>query len=66
MSKWISTKKMLPEEGVPVLTLSRWKHIGDRTLESYSSGVKLFSPDGLKPVKDITHWMPMPDPPEKG
>lgn len=62
--KWISVKDNPPEEGVTVLTLSRWKHIGDRTLQTFSGGVKLFAPDGLKPEKDITHWMPLPEQPE--
>ena len=66
MSNWISVKDRLPTEGERVLTLDKWGHISDRTLERFRDGTILFRPDGLSPQKDITHWMPLPEPPEGG
>ncbi|MBR2783031.1 MAG: DUF551 domain-containing protein [Firmicutes bacterium] len=66
MSEWISVKDRLPQVGEKVLTLSKFGHIFDRALQEFSGGIKLFSPDGLKPGRDVTHWMPLPEPPEEG
>lgn len=60
--EWISVKDRLPETGERVLTLDKWGHIRDRELFRFKSGFICFRPDGLVPVKDITHWMPMPEP----
>ena len=65
MSEWISVKDRMPDIGLSVLTLDKWNHIHDRTLKSYSSGVILFSPDGLAPVRDVLYWMPLPKPPKE-
>lgn len=66
MSEWISVKDRLPEIGVRVLTLDKWRHIHDRKLYQYRSGGLVFTPDGLKPGNDVTHWLPLPEPPEEG
>ena len=63
-SKWISAEKRLPEVGKRVLTLSKFGHCFDRTLREHNGGVLLFAPDGFAPGKDVTHWMPLPEPPE--
>ena len=63
MSEWISVKDRLPVVGERVLTLDKWGHIHDRALYQYMSGGVVFSPDGMKPGNDVTHWMPMPEPP---
>ena len=64
MSEWISVKDSLPEIGVRVLTLDKWRHIHDRELYQYRSGGLVFRPDGLEPGNDVTHWMPLPEPPK--
>ena len=63
--EWISVKERLPENGERVLTLSTWAHVSDRELRTYGDGSKRFSPDGLLPGVDITHWMPLPEPPKE-
>lgn len=65
MSEWISAKDRLPEVGARVLTLSKWGHLSDRQLYKFESGSLMFRPDGLAPVRDVTHWMPLPEPPEE-
>ena len=56
--EWVSAKERLPEPGVDVLAAYRDRHInmgtaGDDWLEEDIE-------DG-----DITHWMPVPEPPEE-
>lgn len=66
MSEWISVEDRLPQEGVKVLTLDKWGHIRDRNLQKYWTGDKAyFRPDGMEPGRDITHWMPLPEPPKE-
>ena len=65
-SNWISVKQRLPELNEKVLTLDKWGHIRDRELYAFIAGTVLFRPDGLRPGKDITHWMPLPEPPKEG
>ena len=64
MSEWISVKDRLPEIGLRVLTLDKWGHIHDRSLYRFNCGFLSFRPDGLEPGKDVTHWMPLPEPPK--
>ncbi len=66
MSEWISVKDRLPKEGIRILTLGKYGEIKDRALIAFKSGIMLFIPDGLLIGKDITHWMPLPEPPEEG
>ena len=62
---WIPCSKRLPEIGVTVLTLDKYKHVASRTRKSYVNGTPYFYPDGLEPGRHITHWMPLPEMPEK-
>ncbi len=62
---WISVKDRLPQVGEKVLTLSKFGHIFDRALQEFSGSCR-FYPDGLKPGRDVTHWMPLPEPPKEG
>jgi hypothetical protein len=56
-SGWISVKDRLPKNDDEVLVSTRLKNIGIGWWDSYwRSDLS---------VKEITHWMPMPAPPEE-
>ena len=63
--RWISVTERLPEIEQRVLVLDRHGNAMVRTLRCLA-GEKgpSFRPDGLVPRKHITHWMPLPEPPE--
>lgn len=63
--RWIPVTERLPEIEQRVLVLDRHGNAMVRTLR-YLTGEKepSFRPDGLVPRKHITHWMPLPEPPE--
>lgn len=61
---WVDATVQLPPEGVRCLTYCRFKHMRDRTLGTYRDGTTFFRPDGERPGRDISHWMPLPDAPE--
>lgn len=63
--KWIRVKDRLPKVDSRVLTLDKWGHIHDREFRKYMNGKTYFSPDGLEPGRDVTHWMPLPEPPKE-
>ena len=63
MAEWISVKDGLPEEGEVILTRDKYGHLRDRTLKRVGKTM-LFTPDGMEPIRHITHWMPMPLAPE--
>ena len=45
---WIPCSKRLPEIGVTVLTLDKYKHVASRTRKSYVNGTPYFYPDGCR------------------
>ena len=53
--RWIPCSERLPEAGADVLAYSRYKGV----VVDYYDGV-------LWGYDDVTHWMPLPEPPEKG
>lgn len=68
--RWISVEERLPEAGKAVLILARWGNAGMiipgwvghfKTREGETGWV---SPHDSLDGKTITHWMPMPEPPE--
>ena len=63
MPEWISVKERLPEEGEVILTRDKYGHLRDRTLKRVGKTM-LFTPDGMEPIRHITHWMPLPEPPK--
>ena len=65
-TRWIPCSERLPEIGVTVLTLDKYKHVASRTRKSYVDGTPYFYPDGLEPGRHITHWMPLPELPKEG
>lgn len=64
--QWIRCKDELPQPEQAILTRDKWGHIRDRVFHKFLSGPVLFRPDGLAPIKDVTHWMPLPEAPEGG
>jgi hypothetical protein len=76
-SKWISVKDRLPEEGVPVLIvydccgepdIDVMKRYHGQTI--YESGEVFDYPNHFRGPRgfltdDVTHWMPLPEPPDE-
>lgn len=64
---WISVKDRLPEINEPVLFTGK-NDIGNRypAQKGYYSGDEWYTFGGLwdKPLDRVTHWMPLPEPPE--
>ena len=72
-SGWISVKDKLPEKGVPVL-VAFYVDIGLGGIRHVDAAIRkedVFCGGGLKnyrafPCKvDVTHWMPLPEPPKE-
>lgn len=64
-TRWIPCSDRLPEIGVTVLTLDKYKHVKSRVRKSYVDGTPYFYPDGLEPNRHITHWQPLPELPKE-
>lgn len=65
--RWIPVTERMPELEVPVLVLDQRGNMIVRTLRRLVSDKEaVFRPDGLAPRKNITHWMALPEAPEKG
>lgn len=80
MSEWISVKDRLPEHDTDVLVFAEGKHeafIGESVITITHIGNHKFWPDSpdhwewVSPWQyfmtdyEITHWMPLPKPPER-
>lgn len=70
MSDWISTKKALPgtETKGGVLAAVNSDGVSITMCASYSNGnweFTVFDDEGIMELHlDVTHWMPLPEPPE--
>ena len=66
-AKWISVKERLPEEGKLVLTYGPDGIIDVLTRYKASKNSWKWGRDGefITLVFDITHWMPLPEPPKE-
>jgi hypothetical protein len=64
MTDWISVKDRLPEAFVPVMVCRRNQH-GRQIVEAGQKDVRdWWRVYGMR-TKSVTHWMPMPEPPEE-
>lgn len=63
VAEWISVMDILPADGEVILTRDKYGHLRDRTLRQVGKTM-LFTPDGMEPIRHITHWMPLPEPPK--
>lgn len=67
---WISIKDQMPPEQVPVLVYPSWRRtsimdVGYWFTHTRSAiGWNIAGTSGGGIGKDVTHWMPLPDPPE--
>lgn len=66
MSEWISVKERLPEIGVSVLALDRFGNIHNRYMYRCGDGGAAWTAEHLVSREDVTHWMPLPEPPKEG
>ena len=62
-SEWISVDERLPEVGESVLGYA--ESMEECFVVAYSNTYRTFF-CGQFPNDDITHWMPLPEPPKKG
>ena len=69
-SKWISVKERLPEYEQRVLVCDvRDNYVGIWSLEKDTDdGTDYWEDDAgwCQPFSEITHWMPLPEPPKEG
>lgn len=62
MSKWISVKDRLPDLDVEVLIFNGEIYKGFRT-DMY--GPWIWTHYDYMPTHDVTHWIPLPEPPKE-
>ena len=60
--KWISVKKRLPENGQQVLAVIDG---GERDVVTFDGLVFFTKIHFGKLLKNVTHWMPLPEPPKE-
>ncbi len=69
LSRWISVEERLPDERVKVLTCGDDPVEGPFTLIGLREPASIFGPahwhlPGFSEFGPVTHWMPLPSPPE--
>lgn len=64
--EWIDINEKKPKEDQYCLTYYPSKHMQTMEIQLYSKGTFYASRDGwVSDEKNITHWMPLPEPPTK-
>lgn len=68
MSEWISVEERLPEQSVEVLVYDFVDSMDVMFLEVDDDGYRFWADDnGYEySIHDVTHWMPLPEPPKEG
>ena len=65
MTKWISVRDSLPEDGKRILCISSSNIIYTKMYEEgifYDGTTYCYCPDGK--IANVTHWMPLPEVPK--
>ena len=66
--RWIPVEERLPEEGEPVLVAIRFRHWTDEMptliVSSWYEHEDFCGDENDIPYQGVTHWMPLPEPPE--
>lgn len=62
MSEWIKCSEMMPKHGDHVLV---WVRFGHMYIARYNSASVKFICDEYIQCIDVTHWMPLPEPPKE-
>lgn len=67
MSEWISVADRLPKKDVNVLVTDGRCWCGVWSLYGYSEFVDFWEDEygNFQPFDDVTHWMPLPEPPKE-
>lgn len=63
--KWISVEDRLPEDAGDVLVVAFWHEKYQVLTGWHSLGGWLVTAGNEERLLDVTHWMPLPEPPEK-
>lgn len=69
---WISVKERLPEHSEIVLVcdarIAETPYVGIWTLEEDVEGADCWNDEGgwWRALSEVTHWMPLPEPPKEG
>ena len=65
MDKWISVRERLPEAFAPVIICRRNRQ-GEYIVEAGQKDIGDWWRVYGTRTKSVTHWVPLPDPPEEG
>ena len=66
VSKWISCKDKMPEDGISVLICSYRGTVSKATYDSDMGYFYIADSELHYNELDITHWQPLPEPPKDG
>lgn len=61
---WISVNERLPDDDITVLIYMPGNKCGETVWIGYHDADEWYEPEGLC-VDEVTHWMELPEPPEK-
>lgn len=65
MSEWIKCSERMPEETDDIIVVSDGIVVsGISYSRRYGFYMAALEYDSDAPIKDVTHWMPLPEPPE--
>ena len=66
LDKWIPVSERLPEEFVSVIVCIPCEHPLPMVKEAYLANGFWATKMAIFSEKDVTHWMPLPEPPQEG